>query len=94
MELSNPLSYDEAFLFVTQGQDIWVRDQDLAYNIAFYAAGGQAHIKPRKPQKCIPMPGYDEKGCIEGTAAFHYHVSGKRYDDVHIFFGDQAIFFY
>lgn len=69
MELSNPLSYDEAFLFVTQGQDIWVRDQDLAYNIAFYAAGGHAHIKPRKPQQCIPM---DTKKSVVSREQLHF----------------------
>ena len=51
------MTYEETFNAVLSGQDVWVTDKYLAENLAFFAAGGHAFIKLKKPQKCNPVPG-------------------------------------
>ena len=90
VNLSSEMTYDQALQKVLQGQHVWTPTESFAFTLTYFASGAPMLI--RVNDEC-PFEGPDEEGVRLGRNAYHYHLLNRASNNVHIFWGYQAVKF-
>lgn len=88
--LSSEMSYDQAMQKVLQGIHVWTPTEPFAFTLTYFASGAPTLITMKGES---PFDGPNEAGVRQGYNAYHYHLLNRACNDVHIFWGYQAVQF-